>query len=140
MPTLLRACPPGRLTVAPVPTDFHLADEELTDGVQVIKVGGEIDLFTAPKLKQKLDRVIDGGGARVLIDLSDTSFVDSTALGVLIGAARRLRSRQGTMVIVNTDQSIAKTFEITGLDSIFTIRATREQALLAFSETTDQVA
>ena len=65
------------------------------------------------------------------MDLTETSFLDSTALGVLIGAVKRLRSRDGVLTIVNTDPNIAKTFEITGLDQIFTIRPTRDEAIEA---------
>ena len=65
------------------------------------------------------------------MDLTDTTFLDSTALGVLIGAVKRLRSRDGVLTIVNTDPNIAKTFEITGLDQIFTIRPTRDEAVEA---------
>jgi anti-sigma B factor antagonist len=58
-----------------------------------------------------------------VVDLTDTTFLDSTALGVLIGAVKRLRSRDGRLTIVNVDDNIAKTFEITGLDQIFPISA-----------------
>ena len=68
---------------------------------------------------------------RIVVDLTETTFLDSTALGVLIGAVKRLRSRDGVLTIVNTDANIAKTFEITGLDQIFTIRPTREEAIEA---------
>ena len=82
---------------------------------------GEIDLFTAPELKQVLAESIENGRVRIIVDLTETTFLDSTALGVLIGAVKRLRSRDGALAIVNTDDNIAKTFEITGLDQIFTI-------------------
>ena len=62
---------------------------------------------------------------------TDTTFLDSTALGVLIGAVKRLRSRDGRLTIVNVDENIAKTFEITGLDQIFPISGTRDEAVKA---------
>ena len=94
-------------------------------------VRGEIDLFTAPELKATLTDAIEGGKSRIVVDLTETTFLDSTALGVLIGAVKRLRSRDGRLTIVNVDQNIAKTFEITGLDQIFTIRGTRDEAIAA---------
>ena len=100
----------------------------------VVAVRGEIDLFTAPELKQKLTDAIEAGKSRIVVDLSETTFLDSTALGVLIGAVKRLRSRDGALVIVNTDQNIAKTFEITGLDQIFTIVGTRDDAIAALDD------
>ena len=67
-------------------------------------------------------------------DLGETTFLDSTALGVLIGTVKRLRSRDGRLTIVNVDQNIAKTFEITGLDQIFTILPTRDDAIAALDD------
>jgi anti-sigma B factor antagonist len=117
-----------------MPPEFALTEDALDADRHVVAVRGEIDLFTAPELKQKLTDAIEGGKTRIVVDLSDTSFLDSTALGVLIGAVKRLRSREGALVIVNTDQNIAKTFEITGLDQIFTILSTRDDAIAALDD------
>ena len=117
-----------------MPPEFALTEDALDADRHVVAVRGEIDLFTAPELKQKLTDAIEGGKSRIVVDLTDTSFLDSTALGVLIGAVKRLRSRDGALVIVNVDQNIAKTFEITGLDQIFTIRSSRDDALAALDE------
>src|SRR3712207_8345966 len=95
-----------------MPAEFALNEEALGEGRQVVAVRGEIDLFTAPELKKTLADAIENGAKRVVVDLSETTFLDSTALGVLIGAVKRLRSRDGQLVIVNTDTNIAKTFEI----------------------------
>jgi anti-sigma B factor antagonist len=115
-----------------MPPEFSLTEDALDGDRHVVAVRGEIDLFTAPELKQRLTDAIEGGKTRIVVDLSDTTFLDSTALGVLIGAVKRLRSRDGgALVIVNVDQNIAKTFEITGLDQIFTILAERDAAIAA---------
>ena len=114
-----------------MPPQFSLHEEHLDDQRHVIAVAGEIDLFTAPELKSALAASVEGGRTRIVVDLTDTSFLDSTALGVLIGAVKRLRTRDGVLTIVNTDRNIAKTFEITGLDQIFTIRPTRDEAIEA---------
>jgi anti-sigma B factor antagonist len=111
--------------------EFAITEQGSEAGHHVIAARGEIDLFTAPELKQVLTDAIEGGERRIAIDLSEVSFLDSTALGVLIGAVKRLRSRDGVLTIVNTDPNIAKTFEITGLDQIFTIRPTRDEAVEA---------
>jgi anti-sigma B factor antagonist len=115
------------------PPQFEVEVHEL-DGVALVAVRGEIDLFTAPELKTALGEAIEGGKTRIVVDLEETTFLDSTALGVLIGTVKRLRSRDGRMTIVNVDPNIAKTFEITGLDQIFTIRSTRAEALAALDE------
>ena len=117
-----------------MPPEFTLTSDSIDDTRQVVAVAGEIDLFTAPELKQKLTDAIESGKNRIVVDLSDTTFLDSTALGVLIGAVKRLRSREGALVIVNVDQNIAKTFEITGLDQIFTILSTRDDAIAALDD------
>jgi anti-sigma B factor antagonist len=117
-----------------MPPEFQLTQESATEDKHVIAVAGEIDLFTAPELKAALGDALEAGRTKIVVDLTQTTFLDSTALGVLIGAVKRLRSRDGAMTIVNNDPNIAKTFEITGLDQIFTIRATRDEALEALDE------
>jgi anti-sigma B factor antagonist len=114
-----------------MPPEFSLTQESIDDERHVVAVGGEIDLFTAPELKAALSEAVEAGRSRIVVDLTETTFLDSTALGVLIGAVKRLRSRDGALTIANTDPNIAKTFEITGLDQIFTIRPTREEAIEA---------
>jgi anti-sigma B factor antagonist len=117
-----------------MPPEFALNQEPAGEATSVVAVRGEIDLFTAPELKSALGEAIEAGTTRIVVDLSDTTFLDSTALGVLIGTVKRLRARDGRLTIVNTDQNIAKTFEITGLDQIFTIRGSRDEALAALDE------
>jgi anti-sigma B factor antagonist len=114
-----------------MPAEFALTEETIDDDRHVVAVRGEIDLFTAPELKVAIVGAIDAGRTRIVVDLSETTFLDSTALGVLIGALKRLRTRDGVMTIVNRDANIAKTFEITGLDQIFVITDTRDAAVAA---------
>jgi anti-sigma B factor antagonist len=117
-----------------MPSEFAITEQTSTGSHRVIAARGEIDLYTAPDLKQVLTTAIDEGERRIVIDLTDVSFLDSTALGVLIGAVKRLRTRGGALAIVNVDSSIAKTFEITGLDQIFTILPTRGDAIDAIDQ------
>lgn len=114
-----------------MPPEFSLSQETIDDERHVVAVTGEIDLFTAPELKAALGEAIEAGRRRIVVDLSNTTFLDSTALGVLIGTVKRLRSREGRLTLVNRDSNIAKTFEITGLDQIFTICPTRDEAVAA---------
>jgi len=117
-----------------MPPQFSLSEENLDEQRHVVAVTGEIDLFTAPELKAVLSEAVEAGRTRIVVDLTETTFLDSTALGVLIGAVKRLRSRDGVLTIVNTDANIAKTFEITGLDQIFTIVPDRAAALEALDD------
>ena len=120
-----------------MPPEFSLTTDSIDDQRHVVAVSGEIDLFTAPELKQVLAESIEAGRVRIIVDLTETTFLDSTALGVLIGAVKRLRSRDGALALVNVDENIAKTFEITGLDQIFTILPTRDAAVDAVAAAHD---
>jgi anti-sigma B factor antagonist len=114
--------------------DFQVVTTDLGDGVAVASVVGEADLYTAPELKQALSRLIDDGAHSVLVDLSRTTFLDSTTLGVLMGAVRKLRPRGGQIAISCSDPNICKIFEITLLDRIFAIFATNEAAIAQLRE------
>jgi len=100
---------------------FKLATADLGDGIFSVSVAGEVDLATAPELKEALGEVVSSGAVGVLVDLSNATFIDSTTLGVLMGAVRRLRPAGGELVIACADANIRKIFEITLLDRVFKI-------------------
>jgi len=95
----------------------------------VIALTGEVDLYTAPELKTQMLEVIANGAMDVVVDFSNTTFIDSTTLGVLVGGVKRLREKGGRLSIVCSDRNITKIFEITGLDRVFTIYPNRAEAL-----------
>jgi len=109
--------------------NFDIRTEQLGDDAYVISLAGEVDLYTAPEFKQQLLEVIGQGGKQVIVDFTDTTFIDSTTLGVLVGGVKRLRTNDGQLSLVCSDRNIVKIFEITGLDRVFTIHPTREEAL-----------
>ena len=109
--------------------NFDIKTEQLSDDVYVISLSGEVDLYTAPEFKQQLLEVIAQGGKDVIVDLSSTTFIDSTTLGVLVGGVKRLRTNEGRLSLVCSDRNITKIFEITGLDRVFTIHESLDQAL-----------
>ncbi len=111
--------------------NFEIETDRVADGVYVISLGGEIDLYTAPEFKQQLIEAVQEGARMIVIDLTRTTFIDSTTLGVLVGAVKRLRENGGELSLVCRDQNITKIFEITGLDRVFAIHASREEALSA---------
>jgi anti-sigma B factor antagonist len=115
--------------------DFNVRTEEVPSGVHVIALTGEVDLYTAPEFKQELLRVIGEGGKQVVVDFTDTTFIDSTTLGVLVGGVKRLRPEGGQLSLICSDRNITKIFEITGLDRVFTIYGTRDEALAALAST-----
>jgi anti-sigma B factor antagonist len=109
--------------------NFDISTEQLNEGAFVIALAGEVDLYTAPEFKQQLLDVIGRGGKDVIVDFSDTTFIDSTTLGVLVGGVKRLRTNDGQLSLVCSDRNITKIFEITGLDRVFTIYPTRDEAI-----------
>jgi|SRR5262245_29727911 anti-sigma B factor antagonist len=109
--------------------NFDIKTERAGSDVWVIALTGEVDLYTAPEFKQQLLECIAHGARHVVVDLTDTTFIDSTTLGVLVGGIKRLRPEGGQLSIVCSDRNITKIFEITGLNRVFPIHATRTEAL-----------
>jgi anti-sigma B factor antagonist len=109
--------------------NFDINTEHVDGGAYVISLAGEVDLYTAPEFKQQLLDVIAQGGKEIIVDFSDTTFIDSTTLGVLVGGVKRLRTNDGQLSLVCSDRNITKIFEITGLDRVFTIYPTRDEAV-----------
>jgi anti-sigma B factor antagonist len=102
--------------------------EEPGEGLTVVSVVGELDVATAPSLRDRLEEVIDHGAPTVVVDLLGVSFIDSTALGVLIGALKRCEAAGTTLRIVVAEPRILKIFEITGLTDLFSISPTIDEA------------
>jgi anti-sigma B factor antagonist len=115
--------------------NFEIKTDQRDDSTYVIALAGEVDLYTAPEFKQQLLDVIEKGAKHVIVDFTDTTFIDSTTLGVLVGGIKRLRTNDGQLSLVCSDRNITKIFEITGLDRVFTIHGTREEALSAIGTT-----
>ena len=113
--------------------NFDIDTEQLSETQYVISLSGEVDLYTAPEFKQQLLDVIGKGAKDVVVDFTNTTFIDSTTLGVLVGGVKRLRQNEGQLSLVCSDRNITKIFEITGLDRVFTIHATRDEAVSAAS-------
>ena len=109
--------------------NFQINDESIDGDTHVIELGGEVDLYTAPEFKERLVQVIEDGKKHLVVDLSKATFIDSTTLGVLVGGVKRLRPSGGSLALVCTDQNISKIFEITGLDRVFPIHKSRDEAL-----------
>ncbi len=111
--------------------EFSIKTAELGGNAFVVTMTGEADLHTAPQLDRALQGVIALGGTAVAVDLGDVSFIDSTALGVLIRHQPRFKSRGGDLVLVTQDRRVLRTFEITGLDRIFSIEKRLDDGIAA---------
>jgi anti-sigma B factor antagonist len=106
-------------------------DVDVTKGVPVVSVQGEIDVATAPMLRERLHHTIAESGPNVVVDLLGVTFLDSTALGVLIGALKQCREKEGNLLLAIDEPRILKVFEITRLSDVFAISSTLEGALQA---------
>ena len=101
------------------------------DSIEVIDVQGEIDMYTAPRLRELLIDLVSKGNYQLVANLEKVGFLDSTGLGVLVGGLKRVRAHDGSLDLVCTQQRILKIFQITGLTEIFGIYATADQAIAA---------
>lgn len=97
----------------------------------VLAVKGEVDVYTAPRLREKLVELASQGKYQIVVDLEGVEFLDSTGLGVLVGGLKRLRSNDGDLSLVCTQGRILKVFEITGLTKVFTISGSVDDATAA---------
>ena len=95
----------------------------------VVSVSGELDIATAGRFADELERTAERDARRVIVDLVGLTFIDSVALGVLTEEARRLRASGGTCIVVSQDPRILRVFEITGLDRIFRIERSLAEAV-----------
>jgi anti-sigma B factor antagonist len=103
------------------------------DDRTVVEVGGEIDVYTAPKLREALIELVQGGTYNIVVDMEQVEFLDSTGLGVLVGGLKRVRSHDGSMTLVCTQERLLKIFRITGLTRVFEIHPDVDAAVAATS-------
>jgi len=110
-------------------TEVELSSRRVDGQTAVLCIGGEVDLYNTPQLKEEILGLIEGGVRRLVVDLSDTQYLDSTALGVLIGGLKRLRERDGELRLAGPPPRIRKLLEITRLLKVFEVCDSVPQAL-----------
>ena len=103
-------------------------DVRKVNSCSVIDVKGEIDVYTAPKLREKLIELVSEGSYDIVVSLEGVDFLDSTGLGVLVGALKRVKAHDGSLSLVCTQDKILKIFKITGLTKVFPIYGSVEEA------------
>ena len=101
------------------------------DGIEVVNVEGEIDIYTAPRLRELLIDLVGKASYQLVVNLEKVGFLDSTGLGVLVGGLKRVRPHDGSLDLVCTQERILKIFKITGLTKVFGIYQTVDQAIAA---------
>ena len=110
--------------------DLTLATSEV-DGKTIVAVGGEIDVYTAPKLRDKITELVADGVYQIVIDMEAVEFLDSTGLGVLVGGLKKVRAHDGSLQLICTQDRLLKIFRITGLAKVFVIHDSADGALAA---------
>ncbi len=98
---------------------------------QVVAVGGELDMHAAPDLQATIDQVIADGASRLVVDLTEATFIDSAGIGVLVATVRRLEAAGGSLELVCSQPNLLRVFEIVGLDRVLSIHSSRDVALEA---------
>jgi anti-sigma B factor antagonist len=110
--------------------DLTLATN-VVEGATIIAVGGEIDVYTAPKLRDKITELVADGVYDIIVDMEAVEFLDSTGLGVLVGGLKKVRAHDGSLQLICTQDRLLKIFRITGLSKVFVIHDSADGALAA---------
>ncbi|KQY62702.1 MULTISPECIES: STAS domain-containing protein [unclassified Nocardioides] len=110
--------------------DLTLVTREV-DGATIVAVEGEIDVYTAPKLRDKITELVADGSYHLIIDMEGVEFLDSTGLGVLVGGLKKVRAHDGSLQLVCNQDRLLKIFRITGLAKVFAIHASADAATSA---------
>lgn len=98
-------------------------------GRVIVAVKGEVDVYTAPRLREELGELVADGHVRIVVDLAQVEFMDSTGLGVLVGGLKKVRARDGSLDLVCTQERLLKIFQITGLAKVFAMHDSVDAAL-----------
>lgn len=113
-----------------------IAGEPLTstarhDGVDVVTLAGDLDLFSAEVLRRELEEAVPGGRHVVVLDLADVTFLDSTVLGLLLLAARRMEAHGGRLVLASAGEAVERVLQVSGLSTYLPVCETVEEAVAA---------
>ena len=110
---------------------LKVSPRRVNESTQALDLDGEVDVYTAPVLRQEIVNQVDAGVKHLLINLEKVGYLDSTGLGILIGGVKRLKEQDGWLRLVGPGPRITRIFEITGLNKIFDVYATEQDALAA---------
>lgn len=97
----------------------------------VLAVGGELDVHSAPQLGERITEILGGGARRLVVDLNDIEFIDSTGLGVLVGGLNEARAAEGRLDLACSVERVLRLLQITDLDAVFAVFPTADEALAA---------
>jgi anti-sigma B factor antagonist len=106
-------------------------DQSLDESVQLLSVSGELDMSNSTELRRRVEQALRDGRDRVVIDLDGLNHMDSSGLAALIDSHQLADARGGRLALVITSESVRRTVEVRGLDRLFTIAASRDEAIAA---------
>lgn len=109
--------------------DLNIIEEQRENNVTILKLEGDLDVYTSPKLKEKIVTLIDAERPFVVLDLKGLSYMDSTGLGVMAAGLKRVRENDGNMVLVSPRKIIQRILEITNMDVSLKIYQSSEEAI-----------
>jgi anti-sigma B factor antagonist len=112
---------------------LEVSDEAIGGDVRILSLTGDVDFDAAPQLKRHIMSRVDAGDRQLIVDLSEVEFIDSTAIGVLVGALRRLGANGGSLTVVCNNEDIRGIFETVGLAHVFPLHRSHEDALAALA-------
>jgi anti-sigma B factor antagonist len=110
--------------------DFDLQVEQV-EGWTVVTVSGDLDVLSAPRLRDRLDETVGSGAYRLLVDLTPTEFIDSSGLSALVGGLKVVRALGGDMTLVCPPGNTRRIIEIIALDQVFKLYDRREDAMIS---------
>jgi len=109
---------------------FHQTRD--ASGVAVVQVEGQLIVGNRQELKELVQRALDAGERRILIDFSRTGYIDSSGLGALVSISKKVREAGGELRLSGLNEDLRSLFELTKLDTLFAIAETPQQALASF--------
>ena len=111
--------------------NLKVTPRRINETSQALDLEGEVDVYTAPLLRQEIMDQVDSGVKHLLVNLEKVEYLDSTGLGILIGGVKRMKEQEGSLKLIGPSARITRIFEITGLNRIFDVYADEQSALSA---------
>jgi anti-sigma B factor antagonist len=112
---------------------FYVSEEAIGEDTCAIVAAGDLDFAAAPELKRAIGERVEAGAQRLVLDLSAVDFIDSTAIGVVVGALKRIRESGGSLAVVGGKPNVQRIFEIVGMEQVIQLHSSREDALSALA-------
>lgn len=113
--------------------DFEIVERNIGE-IKVLKVIGELDALVAPKFKEKIAKLIESDHTKIIVDFEELVHINSLAMGILRGKLRKVKDAGGDIKIIKLNEHIKTIFEMIGLDEIFEIYETEDEAVNSFTK------